>query len=253
MSPTRLVKQPCQFYFLSMKKTAFAQPRLRHPCRPHGSGVFNSLSHLAWNWRLRMNDLAVEWEKETRMVLVNPHRKIPLLHARCSLAILGRGMQAACRIDPTLRKEVNSIPAGTTITLMIGENGPAMVMYKGAAQLMYLGSGSSGKSTPAGWPSTTTIRIRLCESSLPVQFQESRKKPREGPISIEGVVGARCRFKRISTTPKSTACRELWPRSVKRYQDLRLSAAEIAVYAGMLCDKRGRARHTRVLKRNVVF
>ncbi len=182
------------------------------------------------------------------MVLVNPHRKIPLLHARCSLAILGRGMQAACRIDPTLRKEVNSIPAGTTITLMLGENGPAMVMYKGTSRLMYLGSGSSGKSTPAGWPSTTTIRIRsLWEARLLYKFRESPVESlAKGRISIEGVVSLACRFIRIlNLTEIYLLPRTLAYRMVKRYQaPPHLCRRKIAVYAGMLFDKRGKADDT---------
>ena len=182
------------------------------------------------------------------MILVNPHTYIQLLHARCSLAILGRGMQAACRIDPTLRKEANDIPAGTTITLVIGEDGPAMVMYKGTSQLMYLGGGLSGKSTPVGWPSTATIRLRsLREARLLYKFRESPVEAiTKGRISIEGVVSLACRFIRIlNLTEIYLLPRALAYRMVKRYQGPpHLIRRKIAVYAGMLFDKRGKADDT---------
>lgn len=182
------------------------------------------------------------------MVLVNPHGRIQLLPARCSLALLGRGMQAACRIDPSLRQEASDIPAGTIITLAVGEKGPTMVIYKGATRLMYLGDGSSKKFAPAGLPSTATIRIRsLREARLLFQFAESPVAAiAKGRISIEGAVSLACRFLRILNLtgiyllPRSLACR-----MVRRYQaPPHLTRRKFAIGAGILFDKRGKADDT---------
>lgn len=179
------------------------------------------------------------------MILVNPRRRIQLLQARYSLALLGRGMQAACLIDPTLRKEANDIPVGTTITLMIGENGPAMVMHKGPTRLMYLGYGSSKKFTLAGLPSTATIRIRsLREAHLLFTYEDSPMVAIvKGRIAIEGAVSLVCRFIRIlNLTQIYLLSRSLAYRMVKRYQaPPHLVRRKIAICTGMLFDKRGKA------------
>jgi hypothetical protein len=178
------------------------------------------------------------------MVLVNPHRRVQLLHARYSLALLGRGIQAACRIDPTLRQEASEIPTGTTITLVIGENGPAMTMHKGSTRLMYLGDSSSKKFTPAGLPNTAILRARsLREALLLLKYQDTPVVAiSKGRVSIEGAVTLACRFLRILNLtqiyllPKSLACQV-----VKRYQaPPRLPRGKFLVYTGLLFDKRGK-------------
>jgi hypothetical protein len=162
--------------------------------------------------------------------------------------LLGRGMQAACRIDPTLSQEASDLPAGTTITLVVGEQGPAMVMYKGATHLMYLGDGSSKKFYPAGLPSTATIRIRsLREARLIFQLAESPVAAiAKGRVSIEGAVSIACRFLRILNLteiyllPRTMACR-----MVKRYQaPPHLTRRKFAVGVAMLFEKRGKADDT---------
>lgn len=182
------------------------------------------------------------------MAQVILHDRLQYVPTRCYLMLLGRGMQAACRIDPTLSQEASDIPVGTIIALVVGEKGPAMFMYKGANHLLYIGDGSSKKFNPAGLPSTATIRIRsLREARLIFKFAESPVAAiAKGRVSIEGAVSLACRFLRILNLteiyllPRAMACR-----MVKRYQaPPHLNRRKFAVGAAMLFDKRGKADDT---------
>ena len=122
------------------------------------------------------------------MVIGNPPRFMQLLAKRTKLAILGKGMQSACAIDPTLIRGGWKNPEGTVISLLIDET-PAMMMYKNdQGQFLYTGSGVAEQTSPGGYAGSVILRVRsLTEFLRLATYRESTTDAlARGRISIEG-------------------------------------------------------------------
>jgi len=155
------------------------------------------------------------------MFLVRPYRFMNLLQTKITLGLWGKFIQGACRVDPTLKKEVDDIPLGTSIIVAIGDRGPTMVVHKDSDTLRYIGDGSSKKSLPMDISAAVYIRARsFNELRLILRSRESINVAIvRGRVSLEGSVSLACRYLRIlQLTEIYLLPKRLAFRAVKRYQ-----------------------------------
>ncbi|MDY6822388.1 MAG: hypothetical protein SWH68_01110 [Thermodesulfobacteriota bacterium] len=68
-----------------------------------------------------------------------PRKPIKTLIARTAFLMLGHGFQTAYRVDPGVKREVDSWPETFTFVLDVEPDGPRMVLVKRNNTLQYLG------------------------------------------------------------------------------------------------------------------
>jgi hypothetical protein len=177
------------------------------------------------------------------MFLVRPYRFMKLLQTKITLALWGKFVQGACRVDPTLKREVDDIPLGTSIIVAIGDRGPTMVVHKDSDSLRYLGDGTSKKFLPMDISAAVYIRVRsFNELRIILTSRESINIAIiRGRVSLEGSVSLACRFLRILQLveiyllPKRLAFR-----AVKRYQaPPHLALRRMVICSSMLFLRKG--------------
>jgi len=137
---------------------------------------------------------------EGSMVIDTSRHVFQHLYARLLLTYMGKGIQSACLVDPKLAREVEELPIGTVISVILGPSGPAMVLQKSdLKKLVYLGNSFSKRFPAPGLPSTVIIRIRsFAEGMAILSCSESPTTAlARGRIFVEGSVSIACRFLRI--------------------------------------------------------
>jgi hypothetical protein len=177
------------------------------------------------------------------MFLVRPYRFMKLLQTKITLGLWGKFIQGACRVDPTLKREVEDIPLGTYIIVAIGDHGPSMVVHKDSDSLRYIGDGTSRKFPPLDVYAAVYIRVRSYnELRLILTSKESINIAiTRGRVSLEGSVSLACRFLRILQLVEIYILSKRSAfRAVKRYQaPPHLALRRMAICSSMLFLRKG--------------
>ncbi|HSV98333.1 MAG TPA: hypothetical protein VLM75_15540 [Spirochaetota bacterium] len=101
---------------------------------------------------------------------IKPGRKtIKRIYIAVMLFVVGRAIQAACRVDETVKKEFKNLKDGFAFALGVHPHGPWMIVGRDAkGRARYLGWNPEGKRIPL------TMSIKSVESAILVfTFQES--------------------------------------------------------------------------------
>ena len=73
-------------------------------------------------------------------------RPLVRMYLAFMLWFVGRGIQAASKVDPEVKREFDELPAGFTFALTAAPDGPSMVVGKDSmGQVKYLGSSLEGR------------------------------------------------------------------------------------------------------------
>jgi len=179
------------------------------------------------------------------MLAHRPHNTLSHVCARLSLALVGRGIQSACRIDPRLIRETNEFPEGALVSFIIEPDGLQLCMRKYGNRFEHV-STAIHRTSLQGQTSFTgiiTFRMRsfnefkdlMCgRLSIPQAIAEGR-------IITEGPAALACRFLRIvNATLIYLYPRWVATRLVKRYQrPTRFLTKRIRLFALLPFQKQG--------------